>query len=257
MEYTGFDENFSLAGKIALVTGAGAGIGEAIALMYARKGADLILADVNLADAEATAAKAAASGRKAKAYKCDVGDLKSIAAAVEAAAADFGRIDILVNCAGVGLIEYADRISEEYWDKVLDINLKGAFFMSQAVGRIMIRQKRGKIVNIASQAGLIALDKHVAYGASKAGLLSVTKALASEWGQYDIQVNAISPTVILTAMGKMSWSGEVGERFVRLLPSGRMGYPEEVAAVAVFLASDAANLITGENVVIDGGYTIR
>ena len=257
MEYNGFDENFSLAGKIALVTGAAAGIGEAIALMYGRKGADVILADMNAAAAEAVAAKIRAGGRRALAVQCDVSDVKSIQSAVEAAVGEFKRIDILVNCAGVGLIDDAENLSAEFWNKTLAINLGGAFFMSQQVGRIMIKQKGGKIVNIASQAALVALDKHVAYTASKAGLVGVTKVLAYEWAEYNIQVNAISPTVILTELGKRAWAGEVGENFKRKLPAGRFGYPDEVAGVAVFLASDAANLITGENIVIDGGYTIQ
>lgn len=258
MEFTGFDENFSLGGKTALITGAGAGIGEAIALMFARKGADLILADVNLEAAQKTAATAAAkSGIKAKGYKCDVSDMADIQKTVDQAEADFGGIDVLVNCAGVGFIENAEDFTRERWDKVIAVNLTGAFFMAQAVGRKMIARGKGVIINIASQAGLVALDKHAAYGASKAGLISVTKALASEWGEFGIRANAISPTVILTEMGKGSWSGEVGENFKKKLPLGRFGYPEEVAAVAVFLASDATSLITGENIVIDAGYTIQ
>lgn len=257
MDFRQFDENFSLDGKIAMVTGAGAGIGEAISLMFARKGADLILVDVNGAAAGRTAAAAATCRRKAKGYRCDVSRMDDIQAAVDAALADFGRIDVLVNCAGVGFIDNAEDIDRETWDKVLSVNLTGAFFMAQAVGRSMIARGGGVIVNIASQAALVALDKHVAYGASKAGLVSVTKALAYEWGEHGVRVNAISPTVILTEMGKGSWSGEVGERFKRQLPAGRFGYPEEVAAVAVFLASDAAGLITGANIVMDGGYTIQ
>lgn len=257
MKFTGFDDNFSLTGKSTLVTGAGAGIGEAIALMFGRKGADLMLLDVDGEAAGRTAESATAAGRKARAYRCDVSRMDDIQAAVAAALGDFGTIDVLVNCAGVGFIENAEDISRETWDKVIAVNLTGSFFMAQAVGRAMIARKRGVIVNIASQAALVALDKHVAYGASKAGLVSVTKALASEWGEYGIRVNAISPTVILTEMGKGSWSGEVGERFKRQLPVGRFGYPEEVAAVAVFLASDAAGMITGENIVMDGGFTIR
>lgn len=258
MEFTGFDENFSLSGKTAMITGAGAGIGEAISLMFGRKGADLILADMNLDHAQKTAKTAAdKSGVKTKAYRCDVSDIADIQETVDQAEADFGGIDILVNCAGVGFIENAEDFRRDLWDKVLAVNLSGAFFMSQAVGKKMIARKKGVIINIASQAGLIALDKHVAYGASKAGLISVTKALAAEWGEFGIRANAISPTVILTEMGKGSWSGEVGENFKKKLPLGRFGYPEEVAAVAVFLASDAASLITGENIVIDAGYTIQ
>lgn len=130
--------------------------------------------------------------------------------------------------------------------------------MSQLVGKQMIAQGHGgKIINMASQAAIIALDNHVAYCASKAGVVSVTKVLAYEWAQFNITVNAISPTVILTELGKKAWAGEVGEQAKREIPLGRFGYPEEVAGIALFLASDAANLITGENIVIDGGNTIK
>jgi NAD(P)-dependent dehydrogenase (short-subunit alcohol dehydrogenase family) len=138
------------------------------------------------------------------------------------------------------------------------VNLKAVFMLSQAVGKKMIASGNGgKIINMASQAGLVALDNHVAYCASKAAVISITKTLAMEWGQFNIKVNSISPTVILTELGKKAWAGEVGENMKKLIPAGRFGYPEEVAAAAVFLASEAADLITGENLVIDGGYTIK
>jgi NAD(P)-dependent dehydrogenase (short-subunit alcohol dehydrogenase family) len=129
--------------------------------------------------------------------------------------------------------------------------------MSQAVGRIMIGQKGGKIINMASQGGVIALDRHAAYNSSKGGVIVLTKVLACEWAEFNIQVNAISPTVILTELGKKAWAGETGEAMKKKIPAGRFGYPEEVAAAAVYLASDAANLVTGSNLVIDGGYSIQ
>lgn len=257
MEFKAFDENFSLAGKTALVTGAGAGIGQAIAMMFGRKGAKVILADMNEDACKDTASRMGAAEGQVFCLHCDVSSKVRIDEAVAKAAAMTGRLDILVNSAGVGLIDSAENLSLEYWDKTMTVNLRGTFLMSQAVGNVMIRQGGGKIINLSSQGGIVALDKHVAYNASKAGVIAVTQVLALEWGKYGIQVNAISPTVIMTEMGKRSWAGEVGEAFKKKLPAGRFGYPEEVAAAAVYLASDAANLVTGSNLVIDGGYTIQ
>ena len=257
MDFKPFDENFSLSGKIALVTGAGAGIGEAIALMFARKGADIVLVDMNAQTAEANAEKIRASGRKALVQAGDITSTATIGKIVDDAVKEMGRIDILVNSAGIVRLDDAENLSEEYWNSTLAVNLSASFFMAQAVGRQMIKQKSGRIVNIASQGGVIALDKHVAYNTTKAGIIMMTKVLATEWAEFGIQVNAISPTVILTALGKQAWAGEVGEAMKKKIPAGRFGYPEEVAAAAVYLASDAASLVTGSNLVIDGGYTIQ
>ncbi len=256
-EFQPFDENFGLNGKIAMVTGAGAGIGEAIALMYARKGADIIAVDMNADAANATVKKVEGFGRKAVALVGDITSNDVIKKIVADAVAKMSRIDILVNSAGVARLDDAENISEKNWHLTMNVNLNALFFMSQEVGRVMIKQKRGKIVNIASQAGIVALDNHVAYNSSKGGVIAMTKVLACEWAEYGIQVNAISPTVILTELGKKAWAGEVGEAMKKKIPARRFGYPEEVAAAAVYLASDAANLVTGSNLVIDGGYTIQ
>src|SRR5699024_2802844 len=139
---------------------------------------------------------------------------------------------------------------DEYWQKTIDLNLTASFKMCRKVGSVMINQGNGgKIINMASQAALIALDNHIAYSASKSGILGMTRNLAYEWAQFNINVNAISPTVILTELGKKAWAGEKGEKAKKEIPLGRFGYPEEVAAIALFLASDATNLITGENIV--------
>ena len=164
---------------------------------------------------------------------------------------------ILVNCAGVVFLDDAENLSDEYWDTTIAVNLKAPFVLSQLTARQMIKQKSGCIINIASQAGFIALDKHIAYTASKAAIIGITKVMAAEWAEYGIRVNAISPTVILTELGKKAWAGAVGDAMKKKIPAGRFGYPEEVAACAVFLASDAAGMITGSNLVIDGGYTIQ
>jgi len=254
-DFKGFNEDFSLSGKTALITGAANVIGLAIARMFARKGADIIAFDKapDLSDLESYVTK---QNVRFLGQSGDMKDKVSLQNTVDAAIRRFERIDILINCAGVGFTDPAEDMPEDIWDLTMDINLKGPFLMSQIVGRTMIKNGGGKIINIASQAGIVALDKHVAYSTSKAGLIMLTKILALEWGKYNIRTNAISPTVILTEMGEKHWSGEVGERFKKLIPAGRFGYPDEVAACAVFLASNAADLINGENLVIDGGYTI-
>lgn len=257
MEYAGFDENFSLDGKNALVTGAGNGIGRAIALMFARKGANVVSVDLDGGACGKTAAEIAEIGRKSAALAADLTRNEELRSAVLQGVAALGHIDILVNSAGVALLDDAEALSEAYWNKTMALNLGATFFMSQEVGRHMIARKRGKIINLASQAALVSLDRHVAYNSSKAGVIAMTKVLACEWAEFGIQVNAISPTVILTELGKKAWAGEVGEAMKKKIPAGRFGYPEEVAAAAVYLASDAANLVTGSNLVIDGGYTIQ
>jgi len=256
VDFKGFDVDFSLKGKTAMITGAAKGIGKAIALLFAAKGADVAMLDMS--DELASVAKEIeAKGRKALAIKTDLTKLDQLESAVEQTVRAFGRIDILVNNAGVVFLDDAEKLSEKDWDLTMAVNLKAPFQLSQIVARRMIEKRSGRIVNIASQAGFIALDKHVAYTASKAAVIGMTKVMAAEWAEYNIRVNAISPTVILTELGKKAWAGEVGEAMKKKIPVGRFGYPEEVAACAVFLASDATDLITGSNLVIDGGYTIQ
>ncbi|MCD6156437.1 MAG: D-threitol dehydrogenase [Candidatus Atribacteria bacterium] len=169
----------------------------------------------------------------------------------------FSKIDILVNNAGVALLDDAENLSEEAWDITMAVNLKAPFILSQLVGREMIKRRSSKIINIASQAGIVALDKYVAYCTSKAGLIGMTKVLALEWGEFGVNVNAIAPTVVLTEMGEKAWAGEVGEAMKQKIPLRRFALPEEIAAAALFLASDASNMVTGATLIIDGGYTIQ
>ncbi|WP_372424738.1 GolD/DthD family dehydrogenase [Salinarimonas chemoclinalis] len=247
------DLGFPLDGKVALVTGAASGIGAAIVDAFAAKGAR-----VALVDRDETAARTRASGlRDARAYGADVSDEASVEAAVSAIDADFGRIDILVNSAGIVDLAPAEEITLAAWRRTMDVNLTGSFIVAQAVGRRMIARGHGRIVNLASQAGSVAIDGHVAYCASKFAVIGMTKTMALEWGRHGITVNTISPTVVLTELGKKAWSGDKGEAMKGLIPTGRFAEPAEIAAAAVFLASDAAAMINGADLLIDGGYTVK
>jgi NAD(P)-dependent dehydrogenase (short-subunit alcohol dehydrogenase family) len=171
--------------------------------------------------------------------------------------AAFGRIDILVNSAGVVMLAPAAELSEKAWDTTIDVNLKGTFLMCQAVGTAMRAAGGGAIINMASQAATVALDQHVAYCASKFGVVGVSKVLAAEWGRDGVRVNTISPTVVLTELGRKAWEGPRGDALKQQIPTGRFALPDEVAAAAVYLASDAAAMVNGADLLIDGGYTIR
>ncbi|QSD77576.1 D-threitol dehydrogenase [Listeria monocytogenes] len=254
MTFKGFDKDFNITDKVAVVTGAASGIGKAMAELFSEKGAYVVLLDIK-EDVKDVAAKINPS--RTLALQVDITKTENIEKVVAEIKKVYPKIDILANSAGVALLEKAEDLPEEYWDKTMELNLKGSFLMAQIIGREMIATGGGKIVNMASQASVIALDKHVAYCASKAAIVSMTQVLAMEWAPYNINVNAISPTVILTELGKKAWAGQVGEDMKKLIPAGRFGYPEEVAACALFLVSDAASLITGENLIIDGGYTIK
>lgn len=250
-----YSTDFRLDKKLAVVTGAASGIGLAVAQLFAENGATVCLLDLNIE----RASQAAQGIPGAEAYAVNVADSASVRDVVSAIIARHEKIDILVNSAGIGTIQWASEFTEKDWRSVIDINLTGTFLMSQRVGQEMIRaQTGGKIICLASQAGIVAIDKHVAYSASKAGIISMVKSLGYEWGQYGIQVNAISPTATETPIIVGYWDvGEVHEKAIANTPAGRFCKPAEIAAAALFLASGAANMITGANLVIDGGYTIH
>ena len=256
MDYVPFNGNFSLERKVAVITGAAKGIGKAIALVFAQKGADLVLVDFDK-EVDHILKKIEKLERRAVFVQGDITKPETLQKILNVGLKEYGKIEILINNAGISRLDDAENLSEKDWDDVIAVNLTAQFRLAQIIGRQMIQQRYGKIVNIASKAGLVALPKHAAYTASKAGLIGVTKILALEWAKYNINVNAIAPTVILTEMGEKAWAGEVGEAMKRKIPVDRFGYPEEVAAAALFLACDASNLITGETLVIDGGYTIQ
>ena len=254
LPYEGVDFDYSLAGKTAVITGGAAGIGYATAEFFHAKGVNLILADLSPKVKEI----AAEFGDNAIGVEGNVCDRTYPARVIEEGVKKFGKIDILVNCAGIVALDDAEVISEDFWNRTIDINLSACFFMAQAIGKYMIDNKvNGSIVNMASQAGVIALDKHVAYCAAKGGIIAMTKVMAKEWGKYGIRVNSVAPTVVLTALGHKAWDGPVGDEFKKTIPAERFAEPEEIASVIGFLCSKGAGMVTGHNLLVDGGFTIQ
>ena len=249
---------FDLQGQVALVTGAARGIGNACALALAHAGADVALGLRDVHTGGELARQIEAMGRRVLPLQMDVTRLDEIRQAVDATVAHFGRLDILVNNAGLGPSNLAENVREEDFDFTLSVNLKGTFFTSQAAGRVMIKQKYGRIINLGSQAGSVALPTESIYCMTKAAIAHLTKCLAVEWGQYNITVNAVAPTFINTpgtaeALEDAAFRADVLSR----IALGRIGEPMEVASAVVFLASPAAALITGDTLLIDGGWTAR
>jgi 3-oxoacyl-[acyl-carrier protein] reductase len=241
-----------LAGKVALVTGAAQGIGKAVALLLARNGADIVISDINLEKAEETAKEVQALGRKSLAAKVDVATLGDVEKMVEAILAQFGKVDILVNNAGIARDKLILRMTEEDWDAVLNINLKGTFNCTKAVVRHMSKQRSGKIVNIASVVGEMGNAGQGNYAASKAGVIGFTKTIAREFAQRGINVNAIAPGYIETPMTD-ALPDKAKEELKRLIPMDRLGKPEDVAEAVLFLVSEASGYITGQVLNVNGG----
>jgi NAD(P)-dependent dehydrogenase (short-subunit alcohol dehydrogenase family) len=249
---------FDLNGQVALVTGAARGIGHASALALAHAGADIALGLRDVNTGGELVSEIEAMGRRALPLQMDVTRLDEIQQAIDAAVTHFGRLDILVNNAGLGPSNLAEDVREEDFDYTLAVNLKGTFFVSQAAGRVMIRQNYGRIINLSSQAGFVALPTESVYCLTKAAINHLTRCLAVEWGQYNITVNAVAPTFINTpgtaeALADDAFRADVLSR----IALGRIGEPIEVASAVVFLASPAASLITGDTLLIDGGWTAR
>ncbi len=250
---------FDLDGQTALVTGAARGIGRAIAVALAEAGADVALGLRDAADGDDLAREIEALGRRCLRVQMDVRDLVQIEAAVEQTVESFGRLDLLVNNAGLGPANAAEDVVEADFDLTVAVNVKGLFFASQAAGRRMIAQGSGRIINLSSQAGFVALPTESIYCMSKAAVSHLTRCLAVEWGGHGVTVNAIAPTFIRTDgtaadLEDPAFAADVTERIAGL---HRIGEPSDVTGVVVFLASPAAALITGTTILVDGGWTAR
>jgi NAD(P)-dependent dehydrogenase (short-subunit alcohol dehydrogenase family) len=250
---------FDLSGQVALVTGAARGLGRAISLALAQAGADVALGLRDVHAHGGLVAEIEALGRRALPLQMNMTRLEEIRNAVASTVTQFGCLDVLANNAGVAPGNLAENVSEEDFDLTLAINLKGTFFASQAAARVMIPQKHGCMINMSSQAGFAALPSESVYCMTKAGIAHLTKCLAVEWGQHGIRVNAVAPTFIHTpgtepALSDPQFRDDVIERIAAL---HRIGEPMEVAGAVVFLASNAASLITGHTMLIDGGWTAR
>ncbi len=249
---------FDLKGEKAIVTGGGQGLGREMALALAEAGADVAVVQRRVEVAEQTAEEIRKLGRDSLAMKVDVSKADDVKNMVTAAKDRFGKIDILINNAGIGQGVPALDMTEEDWDSMIDIHLKGTFLCSQMVGREMIKQKKGSIINIASMSGLIVNrpQPQAHYNTAKAAIVMLTKSLAMEWAKYNIRVNAIAPGYIKTPLlAQYLGPGKIGEEWVKLTPMGRLGEPFELKGLALFLASKASSFVTGTTIVIDGGYT--
>ena len=246
-----------LENKIALVTGGASGIGRAIALAFAREKAGVCIADKNLVGAEATAQEVEKIGRKSLAIQVDVSKLPDLDRMVSATLDYLSKIDILVNDAGEGLGCPVLEVTEAQWDAVMNVDLKGLFFATQRVLPVMLRQGKGKVINVASTWGAVGYKNRSVYCAAKAGVINLTKALALELAPQNINVNAIGPGLTETPLTKSDEPDEIFQTIVRETPMGRSAQPEEIAEAAVYLASDESDFVTGHTLFVDGGFLIQ
>jgi NAD(P)-dependent dehydrogenase (short-subunit alcohol dehydrogenase family) len=251
-------DSHKLEGKVALVTGAARGIGRACAIALAEAGTDVILGLREKSSGLDLVDEIKRMGRQVLPVQMDISRMDQIQSAVAEGMANFHHIDVLVNNVGIGAPNKAEDVLEKDFDETVAVNLKGTFFTTQAVGKVMIKQKFGRIINLSSQAGFVALETESVYCMTKAAISHLTKCLALEWAKHNITVNAVAPTFIRTP-GTEKWLGneEFRQSVIRRIPLGRVGEPEEVAASVVFLASPQASMITGTTLMIDGGWTIQ
>jgi len=249
---------FDLTGKTAIVTGATKGLGYGFSMALANAGADIVVVSRTKVDCENVAAEIRALGRKALACPTDVSQKDSLEKLVETVLNQFGKIDILVNNAGVAVTEKAEKLEEKDWDWVMDVNLKSVFLLSQLVGRAMIEQKSGKIINVSSMLGLVGDKAVLPYLASKGGVIQLTRGLALEWARYNIQVNAIAPGYVITSINEKEFADEKVYKYITgKIPLNRLGQVEEISGSVVFLSSKASDYITGAVLPIDGGWTAQ
>ncbi|MHA1565728.1 MAG: SDR family NAD(P)-dependent oxidoreductase [Alphaproteobacteria bacterium] len=251
-----FTERFSLTGRRAFVTGASKGIGLEICAVLADAGADIVAVARDI-DGLANARKIVEdAGRQCLTVEAEMASVESTRAAARQALDHFGTIDILVNNAGTAKPDSIQDTTVEDWDRIMAVNLRAPFLLAQALGPKMIEQNRGKIINISSQTGVVAIDDHSAYASSKGGLNALTISITCEWAKHNIQCNAICPTVILTPMAAEVWGDPAkGDPMKAKIPAGRFGQPQEVADLVLFLASSASDMINGDTIMVDGGYT--
>jgi NAD(P)-dependent dehydrogenase (short-subunit alcohol dehydrogenase family) len=250
--------SFDISGQVALVTGSSRGIGRDLVLALAAAGARVAAGARNTSDAEDLVREAVDDGGEAAAVEMDLTDRASIDRAVNGTVDRFGRLDILVNNAGLGTNHDALDATEEEWDELFAVNVRGLFFACQSAGRHMVAQGHGRIVNMASQAGLVGIPRHAAYSASKGAVIALTRVLALEWSPFGVTVNAVAPTFIRTPgtaerLDRPEFLADVLER----IPAGRVGTTTDVAAAVIYLASPAGSLVTGTTLVVDGGWTAR
>lgn len=248
--------SFDLTGKIAVLVGASRGIGRPMALAMGHAGADVVVSSRTRSELESLADELRGLGRKSLVHTADVTNIKDIQALSDAVVEEFGRIDILVNNAGLGLHEPAFDATEEQWDSLIDTNLKGVFFCCQIIGKVMVKQRKGKIINLNSTFGLVGIPNRSIYCSSKGGITQLTKALAVEWAPYNVNVNAIAPTSVRTPMNEAlhrdpKWRKE----WLGRLPMDRFCEPEDLFGALVFFASDTSDMVTGVTLPIDGGWT--
>ena len=247
---------FDLDGKVALVTGAGRGIGREIALALARYGANLVLWSRTQSELESVADEVRALGSRVLIQAGDITRISELSGRVQAAVDEFETIDILVNNAGTNIPMWSEDVDEDSWDKIMDINLKGVFFCAQAVGKVMIRQNKGKIINVSSQAGKVGMIKRAAYCASKGAVDQLTRVMALEWAKYNINVNAIAPTFVETDMTRDMFKDKAFSDLVYgKIMLNRLAKADDIIGGVLYLASNAADMVTGHILYIDGGWT--
>ena len=244
--------SYDFSDAVVVVTGAAAGIGRQVAEQFAAAGARLALID----RAESIVNVASNLGAAHRGWVADISDPGSVSKAAGEILSQFAHVDVLVNNAGIGPLAPAEDFPLETWDKTMAVNLRGAFLVARAFAPGMLARGQGRIVNLASQAAVIGIEGHVAYCASKAGVIGMTNCMALEWGPRGVTVNAISPTVVETELGLTGWAGEKGERARAAIPTRRFAKPAEIACAIMYVASREAAMVNGANLLIDGGYTI-
>lgn len=253
-------EKFSLKDNVSIVTGAAMGLGKAMAMALAEAGSNIVIADINIEAARETAVEFEKLGVKVLPIQVDVTNEQQVDQMVDKVVSEFGKIDVLFNNAGIVIHKDVEENTYEEWNRVMNVNLNSVFLVSKAVGKVMIKQKKGAIVNTSSMSGIIVNtpQSQASYNVSKAGVIMLTKSLASEWAKHNIRVNTIAPGYMKTELTRPFFeeSGEMVQQWQSLTPMGRPGTPDELQGLALYLASDASSFVTGGVFVIDGGYTV-